>query len=171
MKEYYNFRREEYLAGIIPRMLIFSFLGIGWDVLVTLVQQLLSGKVMINALCPASAWMYPIYATIPLLFYPVAAVLKRNRLGYFVRVLCFLAIFYIVEYGYATFLSRFGIIAWSYDWYLPHRYNGTNGYVSFHPVIMAMWTVFVVFAEGIDFVLRSSFKTLANTVKIFVDGK
>ena len=113
-----GFDAQAYTRGLAFRIVLFAFIGVGWDVLMTLLQQIVSGSLDRNALCPASAWMYFIYGGIPLIFYPAVHTLKRLRFPYPARLAVLLVIFYAVEFSYGSLLRTLGIAAWDYDWFL-----------------------------------------------------
>jgi hypothetical protein len=146
----------QYTRGLAFRVAMFAYLGLGWDVFMTFVQQLASGKIERSALCPASAWMVLAYGGIPLLVYPVTQLGKRLGLGYFARSVVVLIVFYAVEFGFGTLTRRFGIRAWDYRDYLDAKWS-YEGIVSWHPIILAEWAAFAVLIEWMDEVLRRTY--------------
>ena len=97
-----QFNWGDYTRHLGFRIMIFAFLGIGWDVLMTFTQQILSGKVTIDALCPASMWMFLAYGTLPLVFDPVEFGVKKLTQSYAVRIFVFLCCFYIFEFCFGS---------------------------------------------------------------------
>lgn len=147
---------DQYTRGLAFRVGMFAFLGLGWDVFMTFVQQVASGKIQLSALCPASAWMVLAYGGIPLLVYPVTRIGKRLGLGYLARSTTVLIIFYIVEFAFGTATRSFGIRAWDYGDYLDPRWS-YHGLVCWHPIILAEWAAFAVLIEWMDEVLRRTY--------------
>jgi hypothetical protein len=147
---------DQYTRGLGFRVGMFAFLGLGWDVFMTFVQQLASGKIELSALCPASAWMVLAYSGIPLLVHPVTQLGRRFGLGYLARSAMVLLVFYAVELGFGTATRRFGIRAWDYRDYLDARWS-YQGIVCWHPIILAEWAAFAVLIEWIDEGLRRTY--------------
>ncbi|HPS56817.1 MAG TPA: hypothetical protein PK514_01820 [Spirochaetota bacterium] len=83
MKKILSF--EEFKQGLVFRIIIFAFIGIGWDVFMTFLQQAVSGKVNQDALCPASMWMFTAYGSLPLFFYPLVEITRHYRSPYPLR--------------------------------------------------------------------------------------
>ncbi len=164
MNSYFNF--NEYRQGLAFRMGMFSFLGLGWDVLMTFLQQIIAGKVTINALNPASAWMIIAYGSIPLLFYPVTSFGRFLKLPYAARVAIVLAVFYLIEFIFGYTLRIFGVTPWNYDWYLDPKWT-LSGIITWHPVILAVWVIFVILVEWIDAFLRASYPEIQYKMKEF----
>jgi hypothetical protein len=153
------FDPAEYRRGLLFRIVLFAFIGLGWDVLMTLLQQTVSGKLGTNAICPASAWMYFIYSGIPLVFYPVVGALKRLRFPYPARLIVLLGIFYLIEYGYGSLLRSLGITAWDYNWFLHPRWT-SQGLITWHPAFIAAWLAFVAVMEWLDTAVRNSYPAI-----------
>lgn len=144
----------EFGKNMRVRVIMFAMMGMGYDVLVTTLQQVLGGHLNIHAIQTASTWMLLVYGTIPFVVYPVQVFLKKigvQRLG---NPLVFLLLFYLAEYLWGTLFHQMGIKAWDYNWYTPLAFNTTNGYVSFHPRIILTWFIFVILAESLDSKLR-----------------
>lgn len=164
MKKYFSI--EQFKEGLLFRVIMFCFLGIGWDMLMTFIQQIIAGRLRIDAINPVSAWMILAYGGIPFLFYPVSSLLRHLKLPYAVRIIVFLLVFYAVEFAFGYTMRSFGRTPWSYDWFLDPRWT-FMGIITWHPVIVAMWMVFVILAEWIDFVLRVSYPLLRENLILF----
>ncbi len=164
MKNYFKF--EEFKQGLMFRMIMFCFLGLGWDVLMTFLQQIISGKITINALNPASTWMFLAYGSIPILFYPVTRFGRFLKLPYAGRVIIVLAVFYTVEFMFGFTLRSFGITPWNYDWFLNPKWS-LFGIITWHPVIVTAWIVFVILVEWIDSGLRESYPVIQTSMAAF----
>jgi hypothetical protein len=167
LKSYLDF--GEYKKGLFFRIIVFCFMGLGWDVLMTLLQQIVSGKLTIHAQCPASAWMYLAYGGIPLLFYPVTQMCRFLRFPYVLRILVLLLVFYVVEYNFGSTLRMFGIMPWDYNWYLDPIWT-LDGIITWHPAFLVAWTVFVVLAGWLDSVLRVSYPTIQENLSEYWKG-
>jgi hypothetical protein len=154
-----SFSWKTFVKGLPARMIIFAFLGLGWDVLMTLLQQVIAGKLTIHALNPASAWMYLAYGGIPLFFYPVRSFGKRIKLPYVAVIAVLLLCFYLIEFIFGFTLRTFGIVPWDYTWYLPAEWT-FMGIITWHPVFVAAWLVFVIIVDCIDSILLSAFDGL-----------
>lgn len=162
-----QFSWERYKKGLLARMLVFAFLGMGWDVLMTFIQQALAGKLTIHALNPASAWMYLAYAGAPLFFYPVRTGAQRLGFPYPLRVLVALAVFYAAELIYGWALRSFGIMAWNYDWNLDPRWT-LRGIITWHPVFLVAWSVFVMIIDCLDAVFAGSYDVLKQSFRSYL---
>ena len=145
----------EYKTRMWLRIIVFAIMGMGYDVIVTTIQKILGGKLDLNAIQTASTWMFLIYGTIPLIVYPVLVLLKKTKIPRLLIPLVFLGLFYFAEYSWAAVFHQFGIEAWNYNWYTPSAFNTANGYISFHPVIIVTWLVFVNLGIFLDNRLRS----------------
>jgi hypothetical protein len=164
MKDYFSF--NEFRQGLVFRIIIFCFLGIGWDVLMTFLQQIIAGRVTINALNPASTWMFLAYGSIPLLFYPVTSFGRFLKLPYAARLAIVLAVFYIVEFMFGFTLRSMGITPWNYDWFLDPKWS-LFGIITWHPVMFGAWVVFVILVEWIDTGLRQSYPAIHENMTGF----
>ncbi len=145
---------DGYTKNLVLRIIVFALFGMGYDVIVTTIQQLLGGHLDINAIQSASTWMFLVYGIIPLVIYPVKFALKKLRIPGYSMPFIFLALFYIAEYSWATLFAKLSIEAWNYNWYTPAGFNTANGYVSFHPAIIVVWLIFVIIALFLDDELR-----------------
>ncbi len=151
---YFNF--NEYKEGLLFRIAVFAFMGIGWDILMTILQQIISGKITLSILCPASGWMYLAYGSVPLFFYPIDRVGRFFRSPFGLRVLIFMLIFYIFEYCFGATLRHFGATPWDYNWYLDPKWT-LHGLITWHPAFLAAWAVFVILGGSLDSTLRTSY--------------
>lgn len=147
---------DEYRKGLLFRIVMFAFLGIGWDVLMTILQQIISGKITVSILCPASGWMYLAYCTVPLCFYPIDQTTRYLRFPFGARVLTFMLIFYAFEFSFGATLRHFGATPWDYNWYLDSKWT-LNGLITWHPVFLAAWAVFVMLGGCLDTALRNAY--------------
>lgn len=132
----------------------------------TFLQQVISGKVTIHALNPASTWMFLAYGSIPLLFYPVTMFGRFLNLPYAARVAVVLAVFYLIEFMFGYTLRSFSITPWNYDWFLDPKWS-LDGIITWHPVILAAWIVFVILVEWIDSGLRESYPAIQTSMGSF----
>jgi len=164
MKDILSF--EEFKKGLVFRIFIFAFLGIGWDVCMTFLQQLVSGRADHNALCPASVWMFLAYGTLPLFFYPLVTLAGHLRLSYPLRILVLLAVFYTVELLFGITMRSFGIMPWNYDWYLSSKWT-LLGIITWHPAFLTAWIVFLMVVEWLDTVLRKSYPLIGQNLAEF----
>jgi hypothetical protein len=149
-KKEIRMRPRTRLNGLLLKIVAFAFLGVGWDVLVTLTQQLLAGQADRNALCPASAWMYVVYGCIPLGLSPVLTRIRTGGWPYPVRILLGVAALYGFELLFAHLFAVFSITAWNYRWWLQPRWSTADGFTCWHPVIVLEWTVFVVLIDQVN---------------------
>ncbi|MEN8131330.1 MAG: hypothetical protein ABFS45_14285 [Pseudomonadota bacterium] len=147
MKE--KFDVKEYTNHFALRLVLFAFMGIGWDVLMTLLQKFISGKITISAICPASAWMYFAYFALPIALYPTAWLVERFTNFYVVKILAFLMVFYCYEFAFGYTLQQFGAIPWSYDWFLDPKWT-LMGIITWHPAFLVAWTIFVMLGYELD---------------------
>jgi hypothetical protein len=175
-----SFSFAEYGRGLAARVLLFAFLGMGWDVATTLLQMEVGGgakppaeavpacacmlDLTRSAVCPASAWMFLAYGGIPLLVYPVVQLGRRLGLHYLLRTVIVLVVFYLVELGFGHTMRSFGVTPWDYRWFLP-RWTLADGLVCYHPVIVGWWFVFCGLIEIVDESLRRSIPAFWETVK------
>jgi hypothetical protein len=164
INEYVKF--NEFKQGLVFRIALFCFIGLGWDVLMTTLQQIISGKLSINALNPASTWMFLAYGSIPFLFYPVTQFGRFLKLPYAGRVAIVLLVFYTVEFMFGFTLRTFGITPWNYDWFLDPSWS-LFGIITWHPVIFAAWVVFVILVEWIDSTIRKSYPAIQTNLASF----
>lgn len=148
---------KEYKKALFLRIFLFAFLGMGWDVLMTTVQMSLGGSLDKNAVMTASTWMYLVYGSIPLVVFPMEKLLQRFRLPRILGTFSFLAFFYAAEYAWGFLFSTVGISPWNYNWYTPEAWNPSSGFVSFHPVILLFWLIFILLGRKLDQVLRFNF--------------
>lgn len=144
----------EYSRKIWMRILVFAMMGMGWDVLMTTAQQIIGGQIDKDAIQTASTWMFLVYGSIPLVVLPMDKLLMKLRVPKFIGLALFLVLFYMAEYSWGTFFHSVGIEPWNYNWYTPERFNSSSGYVSFHPVIILSWIVFIVIGRALDRRLR-----------------
>lgn len=147
-------RGTEYSKNMWVRVILFAMMGMGYDVLVTTMQQFLGGHLNIHAIQTASTWMLLVYGTIPFVVYPVQMFLKKIGVPRFVNPIFFLILFYLAEYLWGALFHQMGIKAWDYNWYTPTAFNTANGFISFHPGIILTWFFFVIMAEILDSKLR-----------------
>ncbi len=164
MDEYFTFR--EFRQGLVFRVIMFCFLGIGWDMVMTFIQQIIAGRITIDAINPVSAWMMLAYGSIPFLFYPVSSLGRYMKLPYAGRVLVILAVFYFVEFAFGSTMRLFGITPWSYDWFIDPKWS-LRGIITWHPVILAAWIVFVMLVEWTDYFLRISYPVIRDNMVMF----
>lgn len=157
---------EEFKKGLIFRIIIFAFMGIGWDICMTFLQQAVSGRADGNALCPSSMWMFMAYGSLPFFFYPLVTLTKHFRLPYALRILVLLAVFYAVELLFGITMRSFGIMPWNYDWYLSPCWT-LDGIITWHPAILAAWIVFLILVEWLDTVLRNSYHLIGQNLAEF----
>lgn len=158
MKEFIR----EYKTKMWMRVVVFAMFGMGYDVIVVTIQKMLSGKLDINAIQTVSTWLFLIYGTIPLIVYPVLFILRKLKIPKLVVPFVFLLLLYSAEYSWAATFHKFGIEAWNYNWYTPSEFNTANGYISFHPAIIATWFVFVNLAIFLDNKMRSIAKYMSD---------
>jgi hypothetical protein len=174
------FSFAEYRRGLVARVLFFTFLGLGWDVITTFLQMLISRGTKApaeavpacacmldltrSAICPASAWMVLAYGGIPLLVYPVVQLGRRLGLHYLLRTLLMLAVFYSVELGFGHTMRALGVTPWDYRWFLP-GWALADGLVCYHPVIVVWWFAFCSLIEIVDESLRRSIPAFWETLK------
>ena len=133
----------KYKKALWLRIGVFAFLGMGWDVLMTTVQMILGG-VERNAVMTASTWMFLVYGSIPLVVFPMEKLLLKLKVPKVLDILLFLFLFYLAEYAWGYFFYSLTIEPWNYNWYTPKRWNPKSGYISFHPVILFFWLIFLV---------------------------
>jgi hypothetical protein len=164
MKDILSF--QEFKKGLIFRIIIFAFMGIGWDICMTFLQQVVSGRADQDALCPSSMWMFLAYGSLPLFFYPLVALTKHFRFPYTLRILVLLSVFYSVELLFGITMRSFGIMPWNYDWYLSPCWT-LKGIITWHPAILAAWIVFLVLVEWLDTVLRKSYPLISGNLEEF----
>lgn len=148
---------KEYRKALFLRILVFAFLGMGWDVLMTTVQMILGGSLDKSAVMTVSTWMYLVYGSIPLVVYPMERLLLKGKVPRVLGVLFFLILFYFAEYAWGFFFHALHLEPWNYNWYTPKRWNPSSGYVSFHPVILLFWMLFILLGRRLDGTLRSKF--------------
>ena len=147
----------EYSRRLWMRILVFAVLGMGWDVFMTTVQQIIGGQIDRNAIQTASTWMYLVYGSIPLVVFPMEMLLKKLHKPKLMGLFLFLVLFYTAEYSWGAFFHSLDIHPWNYNWYTPEQYNSSTGYVSFHPVILLSWVLFIVIGRAMDRMLRLKF--------------
>ena len=147
----------EYKKALWLSILLFTFLGMGWDVLMTTVQMILGGFVKRNAVMTASTWMFLVYGAIPLVVFPMEKLLLKLKVPKVLGIFLFLFLFYLAEYAWGFFFHTFEVEPWNYNWYTPKRWNPKSGYISFHPVILFCWLIFVLLGRKLDQVLRIIF--------------
>ena len=152
------------------RMFLFVFLGMGWDVLLTVTQQLLAGKLTRSALCPASAWMYLVYATAPVALLLVVTLLQKFKLTYAVRLPILLLSFYASEYAFGTVFHLIGVEAWNYRWWLSAQWSPPGGYICWHPVIILEWAVFLFLLESFDVTAKAAYPSVKQSFKAYWFG-
>lgn len=147
----------EYKKALGLRILVFSFIGMGWDVLMTTLQMILGNHLEKSAVMTASTWMFLVYGSIPLVVLPIENLLLKYNVPKLLGVVIFLMLFYAAEYSWGHMFHVFGIEPWNYNWYTPEMWNSSGGYVSFHPVILCFWILFIQLGRSLDRVLRSKF--------------
>ena len=157
---------KEYKQGLVYRIIVFSFMGTGWDVCMTFLQQVIAGKADQNALCPASMWMFLAYGTLPFFFYPIVSAAKHFRIPYALRVLVLLAVFYMVELVFGITMRYMNVMPWNYDWYLSPVWT-LDGIITWHPVFLAAWIIFLMLVEWLDTVLRKSYPVIGENLAEF----
>ena len=151
------------------RLFLFSFWGIGWDILVTLTQHIIAGKTDINLINPASTWMYLAYGGIALVIWPTTNVMKKFKISYVFRIIILLVIFYVIEYLFGSTMYFFGIKPWDYNWNIPASWT-YNGIITWHPVILLEWIVFIVIVDCLDAVFIKSWPSLKAAFKSHFQG-
>jgi len=161
-----RFDFKSYAQGLGFRVALFAFIGMGWDVLMTLLQQIVAGRVDPNASCPASAWMYLAYGGVPLIIYPAASLFKRLGLFYPARLAGLLVVFYLVELGFGSTMRTLGITPWDYNWYLQPKWT-FHGLITWHPAFIAAWLVFVALMEWLDAAVRDSYPAIKEKLLDF----
>jgi len=155
--DYFNF--DDYKQGLIFRIALFAFMGLGWDVLMTILQQIIAGKLNISLLCPASAWMYLAYGSVPLCFYPIDQGTRYLKFPFGARVLTFMLVFYVFEFSFGATLRHFGAMPWNYNWYLNPKWT-LDGLITWHPAFLVAWAVFVMLGGCLDTTLRKSYPVI-----------
>lgn len=80
---------KKYRKALFLRILVFAFLGMGWDVLMTTVQMILGGSLDKSAVMTVSTWMYLVYGSIPLVVYPMERLLLKGKVPRVLGVLFF----------------------------------------------------------------------------------
>lgn len=148
-----SFSLKAYLKNIILRVSIFTFAGMGWDVLMTTLQQIIAGTLGKNAENPASTWMYIPYSMMPFFFYPADCIMNDLKMKYWMRIIPMTSVFYCAELSFGLTMRYFGIIPWNYNWFIAEKWN-YEGIISFYPLIAAAWALFVVLSDKLDGYLR-----------------
>jgi len=115
------------------------------------------GGVKRNAVMTASTWMFLVYGAIPLVVFPMEKLLLKLKVPKVLGIFLFLFLFYLAEYAWGFFFHTFEVEPWNYNWYTPKRWNPKSGYISFHPVILFCWLIFVLLGRKLDQVLRIIF--------------
>ncbi|MBP9022811.1 MAG: hypothetical protein KBH06_06380 [Spirochaetes bacterium] len=149
-----DFSFKCYFKKLWLRIAIFTFAGMGWDILMTTSQQIIAGTLTLDALNTASTWMYIPYSLMPFYFYPADFIMNKLKMKYWMRVVPMLAVFYIAELTFGSLMLYLGIEPWNYNWYIQPEWN-YKGIISFYPVIVILWGIFVVLSDFLDGYLRS----------------
>lgn len=147
----------EYSRRLWMRILVFAVLGMGWDVFMTTVQQIIGGQIDRNAIQTASTWMYLVYGSIPLVVFPMEKLLKKLHIPKLMGLVLFFLLLYIAEYCWGVLFHTMDIHPWNYNWYTPEQFNSSTGYISFHPIIILLWGIFIVIGRALDRILRLKF--------------
>lgn len=147
----------EYKKALGLRILVFSFIGMGWDVLMTTLQMILGNHLEKSAVMTASTWMFLVYGSIPLVVLPMEKVIQELKIPKLLDSILFLALFYGAEYSWGVLFHALEMEPWNYNWYTPTFWNPSTGYVSFHPVILLFWIIFIQVGRVLDKTLRSKF--------------
>lgn len=145
----------EYKKALGLRILVFSFIGMGWDVLMTTLKMILGNHLEKSAVMTASTWMFLVYGSIPLVVLPIENLLLKYKVPKRLGVAIFLILYYAAEFSWGFLFHAFGIEPWNYNWYTPEMWNSSAGYVSFHPVILLFWIIFIQLGRVLDKTLRS----------------
>ena len=157
---------QEFKQGLLFRSIVFAFMGIGWDLCMTFLQQSLSGKINHNGICPVSVWMLLAYGTVPFFFYPLVSVTKHFRFHYVLRLVVLLAVFYAVELIFGLLMRSLNVLPWNYDWYLEPAWT-IDGIITWHPAILGAWIICIMLVEWIDTVLRVSYPKIRENLSAF----